>query len=341
MNRIKKYFYLKQTIKNLPIPKMIELPAWMEKRIDEDIASASIFGSNLADRNSFVFCKIRNSKFSFKYSTQQLLHYRLHVLINYLKFLSSHYVLPDLEFAIFYGDALETVPSWVSVPTLTFAKRKDSKGPILIPDFQMLEGYEAFNLQLEQYVRKYPWENKKNISFWRGASTGGFLNTTNFLTIPRVQLAFLSLENPHLIDAYLSEIVQSSEEVSTLLKKKGVLAHSVAVADHFAYKYLIDVDGNTCSYSRMYWILYSNCVLFKQVSHNIQWYYYGLEDLKNVCFFSLENDSTVEKITTLITDDELARSIAENGRLFCKKYLNSKFVAQYIMTLLSKLKELS
>lgn len=54
------------------------------------------------------------------------------------------------------------------------------------------------------------------------------------------------------------------------------------------YKYLIDVDGLKVSPLRVPWKLYTNCVLLKQESNKIQWFYYKL--LPKYYYFPIKKD---------------------------------------------------
>ncbi len=55
-----------------------------------------------------------------------------------------------------------------------------------------------------------------------------------------------------------------------------LLSGYVKTEDSLQYKYLMDIDGNTCGYQRLYWTLLSNSLVFKQVTENKQWYYNAL-----------------------------------------------------------------
>lgn len=343
MNKIRELLKLKNRFKKLSLPKRIHLPNWMHRRISEDIATADTFNAKVEFLpDHMLICQTKNQRIKFHYSLKQLAHKRLHVVKEYFKFLSSNYALPDLDFAIYYADSLEGVPSSISLPTFAFAKHNESKGPILIPDFEMLMGYETLNTQLERYAKDVPWEKKQACSFWRGATTGGFPTRLNYHTIPRIKLALISLKYPELIDARISQIVQAEDNVFELFEAEGLMGSFSPVSKHFNYKYLIDIDGNTCTYSRLYWILYSNCVPVKQISPNIQWYYYGLIDLENVCFFSLDSigpDSLISKLKFLIHNDQKAKEIARNSRSFCQRFLNYSYATNYILSALSAIKQ--
>lgn len=47
------------------------------------------------------------------------------------------------------------------------------------------------------------------------------------------------------------------------------------------YKYLISIDGWTCAWVRPCWILASNCLLLKQESPKVEWFYYRLHPYRH------------------------------------------------------------
>lgn len=335
-----KFARLTNKIKNYSPSTKVQLPNWMITRIEEDILHVNFTNNKKLFQPEFMlYCSIRNSRIRFHHSPKQLLHYRLHVLKLYFKFLCTHYQLPDLDFGINYGDCVECVPPEISLPVLTFAKKNTSKGPILIPDFEMIEGYQSLDQELDQGINEVPWDEKKNMSFWRGSSTGGTYNIENYKTMPRVQLSYMSLKHSELVDARISKLVQCTEEISRKLHEEKLVGAASPIRDHLKYKYLIDIDGNSCTYSRLYWILRSNCVPLKHKSPNIQWYYGGFKNNQNICFFSLDEEPSITtQIEFLAQNDDLAYQIATESSLFCRTYLNKMYATSYILTVLDALK---
>lgn len=47
----------------------------------------------------------------------------------------------------------------------------------------------------------------------------------------------------------------------------------VSITDHLKYKYLISVDGNTCAWQRVPWIMLSGSVLLLVETDMEEWFY--------------------------------------------------------------------
>ena len=49
--------------------------------------------------------------------------------------------------------------------------------------------------------------------------------------------------------------------------------HKVSITDHIKYKYLISIDGNTCAWQRVPWIMLSGSVLLLVETDMEEWFY--------------------------------------------------------------------
>ena len=66
-------------------------------------------------------------------------------------------------------------------------------------------------------------------------------------------------------DAVLREDMVSNQTMTTMGK--------VSITDHLKYKYLISVDGNTCAWQRVPWIMLSGSVLLLVETDMEEWFY--------------------------------------------------------------------
>jgi Glycosyl transferase family 90 len=110
----------------------------------------------------------------------------------------------------------------------------------------------------------------------------------------------------------------------------------VPQCDSLRFKYLIDVDGNTCSFSRFYWILLSNSVPFKVESDNIQWYYGALTPFVHYIPVARDLSDLVERIDWARNHEEIVKGIAYNSCRFAKMHLFEPEVYKYLYLLLTK-----
>lgn len=275
-----------------------------------------------------LYCKIRNN--SSEWIKSEIRNKgRNEDVFQFFDELSKKYTLPDTDFILciedgFHGDS--------DVPIFTFAANwKSKKNVLLFPDFEALFGQD--NDKLLQYSQSYPWEKKINKMFFRGASTGGIDPNDPCLGNDRVRLIVFSHYHPELLEADFSSVFspQIGELMSRLQKP---IVPFLPVADHFLYKYLIDADGNSTTYSRCRWILSSNSVLLKVSSDLTQWYYKILIPYEN--YIPIRQDlSDLEDIYQwLTTHDEHAREIAMNGQVLGFEAFSRESIERYVYQLL-------
>ena len=183
---------------------------------------------------------------------------------------------------------------------------------------------------------KYQWEGKLEQAFWRGSSTGGTLNLTNWANFPRCKLALLSLTHPKELDAKVTRVVQCENDTKELIHSKGLVASTVDRIDHLKYKYLVDVDGNSCSFERYFWLLLSNSLVIKQVTPYVQWYYGALKPYKHFLPVKEDLSDLMEKISWARTHDSEAKAIAQNATQFVQENLTDEDTLVYLKHLLDE-----
>jgi len=189
---------------------------------------------------------------------------------------------------------------------------------------------------MEAGSNKHPWEKKAPQAFWRGATSGGHLTLANWDQFARTKLVLLSLKHPHELDARINKFVQCDAEVPELLKAKGMQGSTVDQIDHLKYKYLVDVDGNTCTFERCFWELLSNSLLLKQETPNIQWYYGALKPYEHYVPVKKDLSDLLEKLAWAKAHDREAKQIAANATAFVKQNLNTEDSFVYMAYLLQE-----
>ena len=188
-----------------------------------------------------------------------------------------------------------------------------------------MSGYANLAGAVESAENKLRWNEKIAMAIWRGTTTGGIDEESTWQEVPRAKLVRAALRFPTLIDAKFTEVAQSSdpEWLRSELSRQNLLGLPLSIPQMCRYKYVVDVDGNACSYSRMYWCLLSRSCLLKVASSNIQWYYglldpyvnyipiqVGLEDLPTVFDWLQTHDKEAEVIAqraTHLAETELSR----------------------------------
>ncbi len=332
-----------------------EIPLWMIKEVEKDFDPLSKTGISKSDlekmiqdngpNNDFLLVRyeIRNGKILIKYNQGLEDYQRQKIVTRALETLAAAITLPNCEFIVSLHDSCACIGNARDFrgPVLSFAKSVTDFYSIMIPDFEALGGYSRLLEEVRLANRRFPWRRKTSQAFWRGNSTGGSLNLHNYFSFPRIQLVALSLKYPEFLDARLMGLVQLEDQaVAELLTQQGYLGNFLPTFNHMQYKYQILVDGNTCAYSRAVWELFSNSVMFKHESPNIQWYYNELVPF--VHYIPVANDfhDLIDKIHWAMSHDSETQQIVKNANEFAHKNLKHEDIMLYLYLVIKKYAEL-
>jgi hypothetical protein len=265
--------------------------------------------------------------------SQRLPHPRGPQSICYLDALISNYLLhPDYFHR--YADRLSGIQTGICLvqtgdsaygieSSIGFCAR-DARVK-LIPDPHFWEDRGYFNLREEFRKLWIPWQDRKAVAFWRGSSTGqGALTVESVQTLPRFRLCTLSTATSasDFLDAKLTAICQArtpedEARIRSFGESHGVMGPPINQTDFIRYRYQIDIDGNSNSWSLLIKLLMGSCVL-KVQSDFAQWYYDDLQPWKHYIPVKADLSDLGERIGWCRQNDEDARHIAENG----KRYAN-------------------
>ena len=311
----------------------------MREQIQEDISgvvSDDLTDEKLAKTMEKKLLLARYTIRDGKLSLTAPQHPRSNYLKKSLQELMEVTTLPNMDFIIALEDAVDGAQ--LPAPVMAFAKDSTLKEKVLlIPDFDALQKNEKTVEKVHKAIEKYPWSKKKEKAYWRGAATGGTFNLDTFLQHPRSKLVAASIAAPQLIDARLAKKLVQSDEPKKVLEKFGkFFGPASKIPTHLKYKYQVLVDGNTCAYSGAYWRWFSNCLVIKQDSPHIQWYYRALKP--NVHYIPSKADFSdlVEKIQWARDHDSEARAISENAQRFANANLQKSDVYLYLYLALLK-----
>ena len=336
------------------------LPQWGVDQIAEDLALWKEQGIrrseirrvafDLAENDwCLVYVKVSEGKLHYTPIGQRVAQNpRYHLFVNSFNQLLSRVDLPEsLEFLVTMHDSADCFQSKdLPVPVLTFSKKSSNNRAICMPDCEAIRGYGLLRGKIAQASDKNHWDTKINQAFWRGSSTG-YLDTDHgrehimrletCLDFPRIRLVALSLEYPNLLDACVTDYFQYSDH-QTLNKLLSLSQKTEAVSfqGHLKYKYLVDVDGNTCSYSRMFWILLSNSVLFKEMNGDTQWYYKALKPWVHFVPFTFEAGDLPEKICWAQSHDQQVRQMAKAATSLARQVFSQAMLRNYMQVLFNE-----
>ncbi len=274
-------------------------------------------------------------------------------LVKYFSDLIKKYKMPDVDFIIYGRD--EIIPLKVEeelalqIPAFMMSKNTDSlceNNKFLMPDALIAsKKWKSIINRVSVAKDNYPWDNKIEKIFWRGASTGSksinFYNVSNIDKLIRLKLVFLSKLFPDKIDAVITKFPEFSsgydgKKLLSIMKILYKNADPVSEEEHLKYKYLIAVDGNTSPWVRVPWILSSNSVLLRQETSNIQWFYPALKPY--IHYIPLKKDLTdiFEKFDWLKNNDQKLKHITYNAQKFIQNNLMPEDIEAHMVISLNE-----
>lgn len=320
-------------------------PQWMLEQINEDLAPFYESGVSSGGLDQLMLqdsangsprllerVRILNNQVEMTHhsSTHPAASPRTGIVVGAIKKLAQWLMLPDVDFIVTMHDSLDHQE--LSVPVFAFAKNPNySPMIILIPDFEALGGRDETIRKVHEANTKYPWSLKMSRAVWRGSRTGGDFTLSNFLEFPRSKAITVSLMFPKLVDARFLTPDQNDAQLGAYPNYFG---NSLSIKDHIKYKYQLLIDGNSCAYSGSFWRLFSNCVILKQSSDSIQWYYRVLQP--NIHFLPVNSDMSnlVDVIQWAMMHDKEAKQMSEQAQAFANENLTDFRILQYLYHLL-------
>lgn len=224
-------------------------------------------------------------------------------------------------------------------PVLCYSKLFNKKS-IMIPDFEALHGYSELTQKIYKASLYSPWHRKKDLIFWRGSLTGATFRLDNYHNIPRSKLVTYANSHPNIIDAKFIQNGQADQTVIAEMKKHNYFGNRVSQEESLQYKFLIDIDGNSCCFSRTYWTLLSNCLVFKIKSNNIQWYYHLLKDKENYIQINSDLSNLEACFYYYLSNQEEAQSIAKKATNTVQEHLSQEAVLAYLYHVVNKISQI-
>lgn len=286
----------------------------------------------------FVKISIKNNQVYVSHRTDpRVPHFsRAYRIKDALEAILELYSLPDMDFLFAVHDALDAYPIRdFGVPVFVQAKHKDIIAQILIPDFEALSGgYQVLKTQDIVRDNLTPWELRKSQLIWRGSTAqwppkgqGFSWRLEDSHCLSRVKLCGFSEQFPELIDAKFTLYYVGGEPDIYLQRFKGDF---IPYEDQLNYKYNIMIDGYTCSFSASGWRFFSNSLIFKEDSDNIQWYYNELKPYIHYIPVKQGLSDLIEKIRWAREHDEEAQSIAKQAREFACSHITKEASSLYL-----------
>ncbi len=326
-------------------------PKWMQKQIDADLAlyksthisphTLDLVYRSLSDKK-LLRCQINGNHFAYQ-STVDLGDIRCKSMVDGIAKICEIYPYLHVDFII----GLEDEFTGIHLPLFVFAKNRKNPHQILLPDFscfaQKTTTYAwTYSLypKIQKAAKKMPWKDKCSLAVWRGTNSGSHhAKSGSSCTNSRCKLCTLSQFHPHLINAKFSQLNETNKEAIKHMKSHYFVGGFMTPEEHLRYKYLITLDGNTCTYPGLAWRLLSNSCVIKTMTNQIQWYYAGLEPW--VHFIPVDKDlsNLLPNLQWAYEHDEEASQMAVRASEYARDNLSQEGIYLYLCHLLKEYEE--
>jgi len=200
-------------------------------------------------------------------------------------------------------------------------------------------------------LKPVPWEKRKSIAIFRGASTGaGVTIETN----PRLKLAYISITTPKdddgqpFLDAGITKWnlrprkIKGEEYLQTIDIKNlpfGLVQY-ISPQEQGMYKYIINVDGHVASYRLSRELESGSCILLVGSKYKL-WYRSMLKAFVHYVPVKSDLSDIVEKIKWCKENDEMCQQIAKNSKKFAATYLTKDGILDYLQKILIEIKKVN
>lgn len=186
-------------------------------------------------------------------------------------------ICPDID-TVIAVDVGDLGISSETAPLFGITKLPNSNA-VLLPHFEFI--WDRYYQHLQDAT---PYEEKTVSAMFMGSTTGKYPITADDvreLSVPRLRSAVFFKDDPR-VTFKLLHLLQCTPEAEALLRQMEFGGEARPFEEHFARKFIISMDGNAATCSRVSMASKSNCVLLKYDSpyllhysrHFVPWLHY-------------------------------------------------------------------
>lgn len=295
------------------------------------ITSDMIRSETAALDNSYVgICKIQDNRIDILSKHPEAFLGRKEQFRHMLEEVARRRKIPDIEFLISFADEPCETKNCVS---FCISTNSDNNRLIGFPDFSIFEHISPGLDILINSANQPLWSEKSNKLYWRGSLTGFDIN--NIELSNRVNICLLSLKNPSMLDAKISNFV--SEESSRLIHQKypQIISDRADKQDYLKHKYILSIKGWTAS-TLLHWALFSNSVVFKQEYEFRHYFENKLKPFIHYIPVKPDLSDIFEKYKWAENNQDKCLEIIRNANNFAKDNLNPEAIYSYIGEILDE-----
>lgn len=207
---------------------------------------------------------------------------------------------PDLHGTCLAIDLDDGCGNWTDVPVFSFQRPREFRNPLL-PDIDFLASdfYASSSWALPD--RTAYFEKALKAVFVGSTTGGGIIDQESISHVPRIKSARFFRDHAD-VDFHLTRIVQCRDSATEArLRREGYGQAEVGWSEQLLNRFLISMDGNGATCSRMYVALRSSCALLKYDSSYELYYFKGLTPWVN--YAPICDDRDVLEILAIERDD--------------------------------------
>ncbi|KAM3964768.1 protein O-glucosyltransferase 2 [Aphomia sociella] len=245
---------------------------------------------------------------------------------NILLFLARKVVLPDMELVINLGDWPLVRKGTEPLPVFSWCGT-DETMDILMPTYDITESalenmgrVTLDTLSVQGSIDKV-WSEREPRAVWRGRDS----------RIERLKLVDIARANPDLYNVSLTNFFffRDKEE------EYGPKQPHISFFKFFDYKYQVNVDGTVAAY-RLPYLLAGGGMVLKQDSPYFEHFYKLLRPWEHYVPVARDLSDLTKRVKWALANDDEARKIAENARIFANNNLLPQHIICYHAALFSE-----
>ena len=232
------------------------------------------------------------------------------------------------SFAICVGDM---VTSHDPAPILTIQKTAGAS-TILMPDPE----FHDFGFYEDAFT-DLPFEEKFDQVVFAGSSTGKMLSDEDVRTDNSDRLGLAQrFHGRDDIIVKIGAVVQCYTEAGTIELQRKPYCQQIPWAEQIKRRYILSIDGNGATCSRVVLTLRSQSVLLKYRSNERLFYFHGLRPMEH--YVPIESGDDLEAKAAALRSGEIqAQGIIANANAFFGEHLKQDPVEEYVACLMDLL----
>ena len=302
---------------------------WVQDQISTDlrpfkngISSAQIddwFKNLQHAQNKLVKFIVKNNQLIVDVPRELITSRAYKTVYGVIELLVQNHKMPDCKFIVSLNDYLSYIPNNWEEPVAIFSFAKHTKVPveqttIVIPDWMNTYYWDVLRGRINVASYLYPWKHKKPLIHWRGGRADSMQHRAKLIALKN-KFTFLDVG-----------MTEGDNRVPYLYPEYSL-----------QYKYQISLDGARATWERVVWQMYSNSVLIKPDSPQVQWFYKGLQAYNNyIPLEDLSEQKVLNLYNWLITNDLKVQEIISNANVFARNNFKTQDFFAYYVVLLEK-----